>query len=158
MKLFILRHADAEPARTGENDRDRALTDKGREQSRKVGRFLRTRELTPDAVFTSPCTRARQTAEVVCEEACLDDPELAPWLAPGANPEDIAAALNDCLRLEDLLIVGHQPDLGRLAAFLMGLPKEMSIRVRKSQLVELELERPTAVGARLLASVPVLYM
>jgi phosphohistidine phosphatase len=109
MRLVLVRHAEAE---AGEPDELRALTPAGREQARQVGMRLRSEGIEPDAVLTSPLLRARQTAE----ELALGPAEPVDELAPGATDEVIRTLVAG--RGETVVVVGHQPDCGRIAAAL----------------------------------------
>jgi phosphohistidine phosphatase len=111
MRLLIVRHAEAAP---GNPDALRPLTPEGREQARALGERLRARHLVPDAVLTSPLLRARETAEALA----FGTPEVDDRLAPGATAEDVRAAAAG--RGRTVLVVGHQPDCGRVAAVLTG--------------------------------------
>jgi phosphohistidine phosphatase len=157
VEIYILRHAEAE-IRDGASDRDRSLTDKGREQSRRVARFLRRNELIPDVILSSPFTRAWQTAEIVCDEANLDDPVLADWLGCGMTPETAFKELTVYSRLPDMMIVGHQPDLAELTARLLGLANSDQVQFKKAALIGLELARFAPGAGRLLFSIPVQMM
>jgi phosphohistidine phosphatase len=114
MRLLIVRHAEAAP---GNPDALRPLTPEGREHARALGEQLRARQLVPDAVLTSPLLRARETAEALE----LGPPEVDDRLAPGATAEEVQAAAAG--RGETVLVVGHQPDCGRVAAVLTGGPE-----------------------------------
>src|SRR5437660_747156 len=84
MLLYLLRHADAEPS--AESDEARRLTEKGREQARKVARFLEAHELHLSLVLSSPVRRAHETAQLVVDQMRAEL-LLAPWLACGMRPE-----------------------------------------------------------------------
>ena len=71
----------------------------------------------PDAVVTSPLLRACETAAALG----LGEPEMDDRLAPGATAADMRAAAAD--RGETVVVVAHQPDCGRAAAVLTGLPE-----------------------------------
>ncbi|HVA29820.1 MAG TPA: histidine phosphatase family protein [Gaiellaceae bacterium] len=114
MRLLIVRHAEAAP---GAPDELRTLTPEGREQARALGERLRRDGLRPDAVLSSPLLRARETAAALG----LGDPEVDERLAPGATPADVRDAAAP--RGELVLVVGHQPDCGRVAAALSGGPE-----------------------------------
>ena len=107
MRLVLIRHAEAAP---GTPDELRELTPEGFEQSRSVGERLRAEGVRPDAVLSSPLLRARQTAEALG----FGEPEADVRLAPGATPETVGEAIAD--RGETVVVVGHQPDCGRIAA------------------------------------------
>jgi phosphohistidine phosphatase len=114
VRLYIVRHAEAAP---GSPDELRALTPEGHEQARALGERLRDEGVRPDAILTSPLLRARETAK---------DLDLGPSkpderLAPGATVEDVRAAVAE--RGETVVVIGHQPDCGRVAAALTGGPE-----------------------------------
>jgi phosphohistidine phosphatase len=109
MRLLIVRHAEAAP---GTPDELRSLTPAGRQQARDLGARLRDDGLVPDAVLSSPLLRARETAQALA----LGEPEPDERLAPGATAEQVRAAVAG--RGETVLVVGHQPDCGRVAATL----------------------------------------
>jgi phosphohistidine phosphatase len=111
MRLVLVRHAEAAP---GTPDELRTLTPEGHEQAQALGERLRRDGIRPDAVLSSPLLRARQTAEALgFGEAEPDD-----RLAPGATPESVREAIEG--RGETVVVVGHQPDCGRVAASLTG--------------------------------------
>ncbi len=111
MKLVLVRHAEAAP---GSPDELRALTPAGHEQAQRLGEQLRADGVEPDAVLSSPLLRARETA------ADLGFGEAQPLeeLGPGATADDVKAAIRG--RGERVVVVGHQPDCGRIAAALRG--------------------------------------
>jgi phosphohistidine phosphatase len=114
MRLYVVRHAEAAP---GSPDELRALTPAGHEQARALGRQLRDEGVAPDAVLSSPLLRARETAR----DLGLGEPEASDRLAPGATVDDLRAAIAG--RGETVVVVGHQPDCGRIAAALTGGPE-----------------------------------
>jgi len=114
MRLFLVRHAKAE---RGEPDELRRLTPGGRAAARDLGRRLVADGVAPDAVLTSPLLRARETAEEIAR-ATGAEAEPVELLRPGATAEDVTRAVTG--RGETVVVVGHQPDCGRIAAELTG--------------------------------------
>ena len=112
MLLYLVRHADAEP---GDPDELRRLTPTGRAQARALGRRLADDGVKPDAVLTSPLLRARETAAEIAR-ATGARAEPVEVLQPGATPEDVESAVAG--RGEQVVVVGHQPDCGIIAAAL----------------------------------------
>lgn len=120
MQLYVIRHGIAEDARAGQADADRELTDDGVRKLRRVARGLRALGWRFDRVLTSPWQRAAQTAELlapvrrhapVATELLCDRPraELLALIAEaGASASDPAR----------IAVVGHQPWLGELLAWL----------------------------------------
>lgn len=118
MRLFLVRHAEAEP---GEPDELRKLTARGREQARELGARLAAEGAEGAPVVTSPLLRARETAEEIAR-ALGTTPEPDERLAPGATAETVRAAADE-LGAEAIVAIGHQPDCGRIAAALTGGPE-----------------------------------
>ena len=111
MELVLWRHADAED---GLLDMKRALTDKGRRQASRVAKWLRPRLEGQWDILASPAVRARQTAEALDLEY---DVQVA--LGPGASEDGLLRAAQWPQNGRNVLIVGHQPTLGRIAARLL---------------------------------------
>lgn len=118
MRLILLRHAlAADRADWHGSDEDRPLT---RDGAKRLTRILKATRRLVDAeeILTSPWLRARATAEIASEVWRLPLREAA-WLAGGAsNPRE---ALAHVRLLGDAVLVGHEPDLGELAGFLIGV-------------------------------------
>lgn len=112
VRIYLVRHAKAAP---GHPDELRSLTPEGREEARRLAERLVDER--PDAVVTSPLLRALETAEVLAR-ACGLEAEADERLAPGATSAD--ARLASAGRGERVVLVGHQPDFGRIAAALTG--------------------------------------
>ncbi len=123
MDLYLIRHAHA--LALGERgitaDDERPLSEQGERQSEQIAAGLQRRGVKIDLLLTSPLLRTRQTAEafvrlgppLVGELQSCDD------LAPGGKRKRLARTL---LGLDQSAVglVGHQPDLGEFAAWLIG--------------------------------------
>ena len=117
VRLYLVRHAEAAP---GEPDELRRLTPKGREQARELGQQLVADGARPGAILTSPLLRARETGgELARALDVATEPD--DHLAPGATPDGVRAAIAG--RGDEIVVVGHQPDCGRIAAALTGGPE-----------------------------------
>ena len=114
MQLYLVRHADATP---GDPDELRPLSDEGREQARGLGERMRDDGVVPDVVLTSPLVRARETGDALARATGAIS-EADERLAPGATAETLREAIAG--RGEHVVVVGHQPDCGRIAATLSG--------------------------------------
>jgi phosphohistidine phosphatase len=136
MTLYLLRHAEAEVLAA--SDQARRLTPKGEDQAERTGKFCRKHGVAPEVMLTSPVTRATQTAKIVHKS--LGDSELieAPWAACGMTPETAREELRGYTKLPAVMLVGHQPDLGHLAATLLGCDNVGSLHVRKSLLCAID--------------------
>ena len=145
MLLYLLRHAEAEALAT--SDSARQLTPKGEEQSLKVGKFCLKHGIKPSVILTSPVVRARQTADRVAKN--LTDSELieVPWAACGMDAFKAMEELSAYRRFPAVMLVGHQPDLGFLAAVLLGMENVQNLRVRKALLAGIDTAAGLKTGA-----------
>jgi phosphohistidine phosphatase len=125
MDLIVWRHAEAED---GVPDLERKLTAKGRKQAERVAQWLLQRLPARFAVIASPAARAQQTAEALGVPVKTDKA-----LAPGAAPAAIIKACGWPDNKGAAVIVGHQPDLGRLVGQLVA-GQGMNYSIRKGGL------------------------
>ena len=115
MRVFLVRHAEAEPGRPDEPDELRRLTSHGRDQARDLGRRFAGEGETLDTVISSPLVRARETAEAIAK--ALDvEPQPDDRLGPGCTADDLREAVHD--RGATVVAVGHQPDCSEIASAL----------------------------------------
>jgi phosphohistidine phosphatase len=123
MFLYLIQHAEAKGK---EEDPARDLTEKGRQDIERVARYLRRLKVQVRQIFQSGKTRAQSTADILATQlqptAGVSE---ASGLAPLDAPEIWAERLANLD--EDILLVGHLPHLGRLAAMLMSGDKERSV-------------------------------
>lgn len=112
MELILWRHAEAED---GMLDMKRKLTDKGRIQASRMGEWLKQRLPKDTRVLVSPSLRTQQTAL-----ALALDFETLEALAPGASVSNVLKAAGWPDGGGTVVIVGHQPTLGSVAAKLLA--------------------------------------
>jgi phosphohistidine phosphatase len=115
MDLILWRHAEAEEGGAGQPDAKRRLTARGDKQAHDVAKWLKSRLPKKTRVLVSPATRAQQTAHALALPF-----EVEPRIALGADAADLIAAANWPEHSGAVLLVGHQPALGRLAALLLS--------------------------------------
>lgn len=121
MDLILWRHAEAAD---GVPDMARKLTAKGQKQAQDVAQWLRPRLPKHTRIIVSPAQRTLQTVKALTEEF-----EIVRDLAPGASPTSVLAAANWPDEKGAVLVVGHQPTLGMVAALLIaGEPMPWSIK------------------------------
>ena len=144
VELGLLRHAHAgDPAAWDQPDDLRPLTNKGRQQAERLGRFLAAAGFVPDAVLTSPRIRARETAELVADSLGMSvwiDPRLGSFL----DLATVEAILDDAGGPGRPVLVGHDPDFSDLLVLLTGSP---GLRMRKGAFALLNVERPLTLGS-----------
>lgn len=121
-ELYLIRHAVAEErGPEWPDDGKRPLTEEGMGRMKKAAKGLKRLDVRFDVVLSSPLTRARQTAEVVAGVFDEKPPlVLVTSLAPGARYSELLTDLQKQVRRTRLALIGHEPDLGRLAARLAG--------------------------------------
>ena len=126
MRVYLVRHAEAEPA-GGSADVDRRLTETGVQQARAAGVAFKALHVKLDGILSSPVLRACQTAQ---EMSARLDPspavEIRDGLACGASPDRYFEELDRWTR-GDVALVGHMPDLARVAAVLLAGEPEISL-------------------------------
>jgi phosphohistidine phosphatase len=120
--LYLVRHAIAEERGPAwPDDSQRPLTADGVKRWRREAAGLVVLDARPDLILTSPFTRARQTADVLAA-AFPKKPKVVELAAlqPGVKPREVVRALVPDGRIGSLALVGHEPGLGELAAWLVG--------------------------------------
>lgn len=142
MDLYVVRHAIAyerDDVRWP-GDRERPLTEAGEERFRRVARGLRRIADNVDVVLCSPLTRAWQTATILTEEAGWPPPSLCDALEPDRKPSDMLHVLEES-RHDAVAVVGHEPHLGELIAYLLtGSEDGARFELKKGGAARLELE------------------
>jgi phosphohistidine phosphatase len=125
MELILWRHAEAEE---GEPDLRRKLTSRGEKQARRVAVWLDAQLADSARVLVSPAVRAQQTAQAL---AAVSRRKLrtVDELAPGASIRNILDAAQWPRARVPVVVVGHQPELGQVASFVLaGESQEWSIK------------------------------
>lgn len=124
MDLLLWRHAEAHPARDGQDDLDRALTAKGERQARRMAEWLNAHLAESTRVLVSPARRCQQTAEALGRPF-----KTLPSIAPDAAAQAVLEAARWPRAPEPVLIVGHQPTLGQAAALVLaGSPLPWAVK------------------------------
>ncbi len=115
MDLILWRHAEAEEAAGGIPDSTRKLTLRGKKQAHQMADWLKAQRLHKVQVLSSPTERAVQTAKALGWEY-----KVKPQLAVGANAVDLLAAADWPDQSGAVILISHQPALGRLASLLLA--------------------------------------
>jgi phosphohistidine phosphatase len=138
MDLFILRHGKAGQPSVGSDDSARALTDEGRDEVRKVARWMRQKKFRFDLIATSPLTRALQTAEIVAGSLdCKDRLEIWDELKPGGDPDTICYHSAQNGNDASVILVGHEPLLSGLAGKIITGGGLASLVLAKGGLIKI---------------------
>lgn len=124
--LLILRHAKSSWDHPGLRDHDRPLNPRGRRDAPRMGRFLAERDLVPDRIVSSTAVRARTTAELAAAEFGEEVEIETTYDLYGAHPDgyiEVAEAMGGAA--ERLMLVGHNPGITALVAYLTGAGEYM---------------------------------
>lgn len=120
--LYLLRHGEAEPGIGQVGDFDRKLTDSGKKQLKRLALELNKRGIRLDQMVSSSAKRTMETAGIFSSILTCKKYEAIPELYE-AVPKTIIEVINrTALDIDSLLLVGHNPGISALAAFLSGEP------------------------------------
>jgi len=124
MDLILWRHAEAEEGAAGIPDSKRRLTSRGEKQAHDMAKWLKAQLPRKTTILVSPTVRTQQTAHTLAMPY-----EVEPKISVGADTADIIAASRWPDYPSAVLLVGHQPSLGRLAALLLsGAEADWSVK------------------------------
>jgi phosphohistidine phosphatase len=122
LEVYLIRHGvAAERSKEWPDDSKRPLTPEGLARLRKEARALNDLDVGFDQIISSPLVRTRQTADAFAEVLKGHPPVvLSDALAPAGTPAAVMQELTKHVRKARLALVGHEPNLGELAAELIG--------------------------------------
>lgn len=115
MDIILWRHAEAEDGTLTLPDDQRRLTERGVKQARKMAQWLDKRLPAATRILVSPAQRTQQTLHPL-QRPC----EVEPRISVGATANDLLTAAGWPDAHGTVLVVGHQPTLGQVAAQLLG--------------------------------------
>ncbi len=138
MHAYLVQHGKAKSA---EEDPNRGLSDEGREEVTRIAEFLSTMRITISLIEHSGKARAEETAHILASGIrCTAGPCHADNLGPSDDPANTANFLN--VYTDDILIVGHLPQLERLASLLLtGNQDRRPVQFRNGGVICLEKEQ-----------------
>jgi len=136
--LYLLRHAKAESATLQSSDEDRALSNRGIDDAKKLATKLIKKEIRIDLILTSPAIRAITTAQIISnqlhhKQRCLEvDKNL--YQADSTTLLTIARKLHK--KIKSAMLVGHNPALEDFVLLIAG----ESVSMQTCALIELSFE------------------
>jgi phosphohistidine phosphatase len=154
MQIVLFRHGialePAEAAESGISETERPLTSKGIEKTGEAVLGLHAVLKSAELIAHSPLTRARQTADLVATAFPSAERAETRWLRPGTDPERLATWLTQQAArqsgLHVVILVGHEPDLSRWAAWAMTGRSGAAFGLKKAGACLLEFERGVLAG------------
>jgi phosphohistidine phosphatase len=135
MRLYIIRHGQAESQHINGSDSERALTEAGVQGFTTLTQELKTNYAAPNIIIHSPYKRTTQTAQILSKAWSTDMNEsLIPLsavacLASGGGVDDIINTLLEvCSQHDEVALVGHEPTMSTLAHTLLKEPRFIGFR------------------------------
>ncbi len=154
--LLLVRHAIAmERGDEWPDDGLRPLTHEGAARLRRAVKGLASLGVPVDVVLTSPLVRAVQTAAILVR-AWSPHPEMVtlPALDIGVSIPRVIEALAPYGKSAGLALVGHEPGMGELAAWLTGARVPLPFKKGGMCLIEMPTWPPTRQGALIWFATP----
>ena len=149
MNLYVLRHASAGVRRLNPLlDVKRPLDKEGKKHCLQLAHVLNAMQVSFDVVVSSPLKRSMQTAQLVATETGYEQKILiSNALAPEATYPQFQRLLRECAAFENLLVVGHNPNITQFLGQLVGGGEAGAarIRLRKGSLARVALQRGPGV-------------
>lgn len=147
-EIYLVRHAIAEERGDAwPDDTKRPLTRDGAERMKRITRGLRAIDMRVDVILTSPLVRAVQTAEILSDGLEAHPGVLrVQALAPGNSPARVAGALAAHRKSRAIAVVGHEPGLGELAAWLIGAKQPVPFKKGGVARIDIDTWPPDASG------------
>ncbi len=139
MFLYVLRHAIAEDAESGESDSTRPLTREGRQKLAHVLDRAVGASVAPSYILTSPYLRAKQTAHMAAHALNTKNVIETAVLVPSGSPEMVWDELTEYRAEEQLMVVGHEPLLSEFVGYVLDSPT-LRVEMRKATLVAVAID------------------
>lgn len=136
MEIYLLRHGIAEDASQTGRDEDRALTAEGAERMRRSVAAMKALNVQPSHILSSPYLRAEQTARIAAEGLEVTRLDTSEFLVPHAPVEHILSEL-PAVGAGSIMLVGHEPHLGRLISLWISGSPDLLITMKKGGLCKL---------------------
>jgi phosphohistidine phosphatase len=134
-RLFLLRHAKAQPADGGCEDFDRTLVLGGMQDAAAMARYLRKNDYRVELIICSSSARTTQTAELVLQ-ALDSEIDYRDTLYLAEPAKILAAVRGSPAHITSLMVIGHNPGLEASAALLAREPVRRKERARHEALEE----------------------
>jgi len=120
--LYLLRHAQSADKQASQTDQERELTTQGVKESLQIGYYLKSKNFSPDLIYSSPAQRAQTTAQMVSEVLKLEEDRIR--IEEELYNASVRTFFNWLNSLDDgyntVMCVGHNPTLSYVAEYLTG--------------------------------------
>lgn len=132
MKLYLVRHGEADPLAA--TDHERELTELGKERVSKAAQVLKRLQIEPKIIYSSPRIRAVQTAEIIGDTLGMDI-TITEEVNFGFDNTNIHTLIKDLRSREDVMFVGHNPDMSQIVHKMTGA----SLSMKKGGLARIDI-------------------
>jgi len=148
LHLYLIRHGLAsERGEDYPDDSKRPLTSEGISQLRKEAKALDALGIGFDHIITSPLVRTKQTADVFAEHLkSRPSVSTSDALAPAGSATGVLQELAKHMRKARIALVGHEPNIGELAARLIGLRAPLEFKKGAICCIDFEVFPPKGMG------------
>lgn len=140
MKLIFFRHGIAENKKLSDTDRDdflRNLTKEGKSETEMVVKKCKRLLKDVDVIYSSPLSRAVETAEIIFKKHKKAKFEILSSLDSFATADDFLNDLENMETEKTYCFVGHEPNLTKYIAAVLNSAAS-NIALEKSGIVILE--------------------
>ncbi len=118
-ELILLRHAEAVPIESGDNDLQRPLSSRGEQEAQAAGLWLAAHGLQPERVLCSPAHRTNETTRLALAAIGRAPVPLVADEIYDATPGELLVLLDQHGDAGTVMLVGHNPGIERLVALLV---------------------------------------
>ena len=148
LELYLIRHGvAAERGADFPDDSKRPLTSDGISRLKKEAKALAELDVDFDLIISSPLARAKQTAEVFAQVmSSRPSVTLTDALAPAGTPAAVFQELSKHMRKARIALVGHEPNMGELAARLIGARAPIEFKKGGICRIDFEVFPPKGTG------------
>ena len=145
MNLYILRHAIAElrDAEKFPDDSKRPLTAKGAKRMKTIAEGMKALGLEFDAILSSSYERAKETAEIVAASFGARDKLKFTKHLETFNGQKLVAEINKLEKSDNVLLVGHEPDLSEMISVLLVGDTHLQVAMKKGGICKLTIDELT---------------
>jgi phosphohistidine phosphatase len=138
LKVYILRHATAEPRGQAAPEAQRQLTPEGKLELKAVLKRAHAAGVAPETILTSPWLRALETAQMAGKALRCERIVETRVLLPDIPPARVLKEIRAIRHAKEVMVAGHEPQLSRLAAFLLEAP--LALDLKKGALMRIDIQ------------------
>jgi phosphohistidine phosphatase len=143
MNLYLMRHANAGVRRGNPTlDAKRGLIREGKDQCILMARLLSALKVQPEVIVSSPLKRSLQTAQFVGTELGYEAKvEISAALAPDASFAAFQKLIERYAGRDEVLFVGHNPNLFQFLGHLITGNGPAGVRMRKGSVARIDMSK-----------------